>query len=126
MPHLTLEYTQDLEPATPFPALFHALHGVLSDVGTPIGNCKSRAVPLAASYVGDGSTPQAFVHLELRILEGRPDEVKDEIGRRALATLCEAFPSRPGAGEIQITLELRDLRRATYFKSPEGTLSAPA
>jgi len=125
MPHLTLEYTRGLEPTTHFPALFHALHGILSDVGIAAGNCKSRAIPLEVTYVAEGTSQQAFVHLEIRLLEGRPDEVKQEIGRRALSALRDAFPTPEGQDEIQITVELCDMRRAAYFKSPEGTLSPP-
>jgi 5-carboxymethyl-2-hydroxymuconate isomerase len=125
MPHLTLEYTGGLEPTTPFPALLHTLHGILSDVGIAVGNCKSRAIPLEVSYVGDGTAEQAFVHLDVRLLEGRPDDVKREIGRRALNALREAFPSPSGQDDLQITVELHDMQRGAYFKSPEGTLTPP-
>jgi 5-carboxymethyl-2-hydroxymuconate isomerase len=123
MPHLTLEYTGNIDQPLDFDELFARLHGVLAEVAAiSVDNCKSRAIRLDTYYVGDGLDRGAFVHLTVRFLAGRAPELKQQIGRRCLAVLEAAFaPSLVELG-LQITVELQDIERPTYFKIPEGTL----
>jgi 5-carboxymethyl-2-hydroxymuconate isomerase len=119
MPHLTLEYTRNLEPAGEWDALFDRLHRVLADVGgISIGNCKSRAAARHVYYVGDGTDENGFVHLEVRFLEGRSDELKGELGRALLEVLRETFVVEGEAKGLQMSVEICDIRRAAYFKFP--------
>jgi 5-carboxymethyl-2-hydroxymuconate isomerase len=123
MPHLTIEYTGNLEPERGFDSLFARLHSVLNDLGgIKKANCKSRAVRVDRFLVGEGGADAAFVHADVRFLEGRPVPVKREIGKAILAVLRESFPPLPGIRDLQITVEIRDIRRAMYFKHPEGSL----
>jgi len=123
MPHITVECTANLQPAQGWPTLFALVHAVLADVGgIKRQNCKSRAVTRHEFFVGDGSTAAAFVHADVRFLEGRPVELKGEIGRRLLALLRDHFTAPPGVEDFQLTVELRDIERAMYFKIPESSL----
>ncbi len=79
MPHTILEYSSDLDPLPDFRQLFAEVHAILDDVaGARIANAKSRGIPVEA-YVGDGDARRAFVHLEIRLMEGRSTEVKAEV-----------------------------------------------
>jgi 5-carboxymethyl-2-hydroxymuconate isomerase len=122
MPHLTLEYTGNLRPAASFDELFAQLHQVLAEVGgiSP-DNCKSRAIRLDDYFVGGGGARQAFVHLTIRFLAGRPTELKQQIGRRSLSVLQQHFPPSTDL-DLQLTVEIQEIERATYCKFPEGTL----
>ncbi|HSG80865.1 MAG TPA: 5-carboxymethyl-2-hydroxymuconate isomerase [Gemmatimonadota bacterium] len=119
MPHLTLEYTANLRPDDELDPLFARLHRVLAEVGgVEIGNCKSRAVERDRFFVGEGGAAAGFAHLEVRFLEGRSDELKGEIGRALLEVLRETFAVEQEAQALQISVEICDIRRATYFKFP--------
>jgi len=123
MPHLTIEYTENLKPKSEFDGLFASLHAVLADLGgIKQANCKSRAVVLDQFYVGDGSADAAFVHADVRFLEGRSAAVKQDIGRALLSVLREHFPAPDHVRDLQITVELGDIQRSQYFKHPEGSL----
>lgn len=123
MPHITVEYTANLRPTEDWPKLFAQVHAVLADVGgIKRRNCKSRSVALHDFLVGDGSATAAFVHADVRFLEGRPTELKREIGRRIVHLLREQFPAPPGVRDLQLTVELRDIERSMYFKIPESSL----
>lgn len=126
MPHLVLEYTANLEKLTPDPRLSERLHRILeSSAGVAIENCKSRWHRVENWVVGDGKADAAFVHLELRLLEGRPPHVLEAVGREALGVLRDHFRPAPGKTDLQITVAVGELVRAAYFKDPEGTLSPP-
>jgi 5-carboxymethyl-2-hydroxymuconate isomerase len=126
MPHLTLEYTTNLDEWANDPALLIGLHRLLESVaGIKIENCKSRWRMVEEWVVGDGEGESAFVHLELRFLEGRPLGVQQAVGTGAVDLLRTHFTAVPDGLGLQITVEVQDIRRATYFKDPPGTLGPP-
>jgi 5-carboxymethyl-2-hydroxymuconate isomerase len=118
MPHLCLEYTANVPQKIDFDTLFSELHHTLSDVGRiDIGNCKGRAVRLENYYVADGKADVAFVHLEVRLFAGRPDELKQQIAA-ALMNVLKAHFAQTGAGPaVQFSLEMRDVHQPTYLKA---------
>lgn len=126
MPHLTLEYTANLEHASPTPELMLAIHHLLNaTAGIRVENCKSRWRRVEDWVVGDGEGPSAFVHLDLRFLEGRPLEIQQAVGEGALEALRTHFMPAPPGVELQITVEVGEIRKNTYFKYPGGTLGPP-
>lgn len=127
MPHLTLEYTANLQERAPDPDLLLSLHRLLeSFAGIKIGNCKSRWRMVEEWLVGDRKGESAFVHLDLRFLEGRPLSVKQAVGAGAMELLRAHFAPASKGLDLQITVEVGDIRKATYFKDPPGTLGPPS
>ena len=125
MPHLTLEYTSNIRQHVNFAELFSAVHRVLAQVGgVSIENCKSRAVKHHDFYIGSGGSSKAFVHLGMTMLEGRPLALKQKVGESILRVLQDTYAASMVEQDLQITVEVRDIQRATYFKVPEGTLSS--
>ena len=122
MPHLVLEYSSDLEPLPDFGQVFGEMHAVLVDAaGVRIANAKSRAVPVEA-FIGDGDPRRAFVHLEVRLMEWRSTEVKAEVSSSCLEVLVAAFADASAGRDLQLTVHVTDLERATYAKHPPGTI----
>jgi 5-carboxymethyl-2-hydroxymuconate isomerase len=127
MPHLTLEYTANLAGTPPTPELLLSIHGLLNSVaGIRPENCKSRWREVDGWVVGRGDPNAAFVHLDLRFLEGRPLEVQQAVGEGALEILKAHFLPEPPGVDLQITVEVQEIRKASYFKFPSGTLGGPA
>lgn len=120
MPHLRLEFSANLPADVASRKLLSGIHQALADHGVSIGNCKSRVESHDAYLIGDGSKEESFVHLEVGILEGRSDEVKRSLGQALLERLEAAYQG--AMPPPQITIELRDMRRADYFKHPPGTI----
>lgn len=124
MPHLVLEYSANVDCPPDLPVLFRQLHEVLAETGgIRRDNCKSRARPADPFLVGSGSESDAFVHLDIRFLEGRPAEVKQALGQQALDLLLGWFQNSSDRLQLQITVEIQDIRRSSYFKYPAGTLT---
>ena len=126
MPHLTIEYTSNLEEWASDPGLLLSLHRMLESVaGIKIGNCKSRWRLVEEWVVGDGEGEGAFLHLDLRFLEGRSLDKKQAVGAGAVELLRAHFEAAFETLDLQITVDVQDIRRSTYFKYPPGTLEPP-
>ncbi len=124
MPHLTLEYSGNVPDPPDIQGILREIHRVLQETaGIKIENCKSRGRVAEKYLVANGESTRAFVHLDVRILEGRSGELKRELGYQLLETLREHFSSAEAALDLQTTVEIRDIERASYFKHPAGTLS---
>ena len=121
MPQISLEYTANIKQDIDTQDLFGSIHQVLADIGKiAVEKCKSRAVKHENYLIADGDPFGAFVHLEVKFLEGRSTELKQEIGRRLLKILTEYFEETSEELNAQITLEILDISRDLYFKYPSN------
>ena len=117
MPHIILEYTDNISIKKDFNQLFAGIHTVLSEkAGIDPGNCKSRAIKLTDYFIGEGEKPNAFVHLEIRIFQGRNLEIKQQIGNEILKLLRNYFNENSENLNIQITVEIIEMDGKLYFK----------
>ena len=114
MPHLTLEYSANLaEPD--LPRLFTSIHEALATLGIALDDCRSRARRCETYRVGTGAPERAFVHLTLAILDRRPPETQRAAGELAFGVLQEAFAAT--ALDCDVTVEVREMRTSSYFKT---------
>lgn len=125
MPQIVLEYSSNVLEQTGFAPLFVGIHEILHErAGIRLDNCKSRALRRDEFYIGDGHPSNAFVHLDIRFIEGRSEDVKQSVGTASLNRLKQFFEKSMARLDLQITVELGDIQRSSYFKFPEGTLTA--
>ena len=123
MPHIRLEYSDNLPPLDDFPGLFADIHRVLNEQGgIALNNCKSRAYPAENCYIGDGDSGHAFVDLQVEFLSGRSQEVKTVLGKSCLEVLKQHYADHL-TDQLQITVGIHDIPRESYFKHPSGTLN---
>jgi 5-carboxymethyl-2-hydroxymuconate isomerase len=117
MPHLIVEYTDNLAPAFDAGAILRAANRSLIDGGEfEPDNIKSRAVPLVDYRVGDHDADQAFVHAHLHILPGRSESQRRALSERLRDVLREHCPKQSGL-TTQITVEVLELHRDFYAKA---------
>ncbi|MEM7563431.1 MAG: hypothetical protein AAF353_10340 [Pseudomonadota bacterium] len=123
MPHIVLEYSDNLPPLVDYSALFGEVHQALNLIGgIKLENCKSRARVASPFYVGDGNSANAFIHLDIEFVKGRSDEVKKAIGAQCLSLLQKYYQKQLNE-HLQITVKIDDIALDFYFKYPEGTLN---
>jgi len=124
MPQIKLEYTDNIPDKINFEDTFSKIHHLLHDIaGIAIHNCKSRAVKLDKYYIGDGISKSKFVHLEIALLEGRTKEIKQRIAEEILQILKKNYLTKRLIDDLQVTVEIKDIKKEFYFKYPEGTFS---
>jgi 5-carboxymethyl-2-hydroxymuconate isomerase len=121
MPHLTLEYTDNLDLEVQ--PLLARLHSVLAATGAiNLKGLKSRAVRHGEYRIADGNPDYAFVHVNLFIREGRPPEVQRELAQRVMAVLKETFGDRFDNSHLSLSVDIKEMRQGialTFHNIPE-------
>jgi 5-carboxymethyl-2-hydroxymuconate isomerase len=118
MPHLVLEYTANVPDRPDLDELLHRLHDALAAAGPfELSKIKSRVVRHESFRAADGALDRSFVHLGAAVLDGRESEVLRSAADALLAVLCEAFPRARREQRCDVTLEIREMPRALYFKA---------
>ena len=113
MPHVKLEYTENVQWKNPIQDIFPELQTVLiQHARVKPKNCKSRATELKDFYCTGNSHSGGFIHLEISLLSGRTEEIKKNIGKEC-RQIIESFIGN--IADIQVSVELRDMDRNGYF-----------
>ncbi len=115
MPHLVLEYSANVLDEPDLRRVLLDLHEAVMASGLfERKDIKSRAVRHDVFAVADGAEDRAFVALSIAILDGRPDDVKAALAEAALEVLVGSYPKLVAGGRGAISVEIRDLHRASY------------
>lgn len=111
MPHITIEYTESLN--LDFAKLVDALHSNLATFDTiDIRAIKSRCIPVQYTLVGDNHDHNAFVHIVLKLLEGR-----DEVLRRQMSqSFFEIARKHTRDERVAVSVEVHEMNGNTYTK----------
>lgn len=117
MPHLVLEYSNNITCTDNLNHLFDKLHHLLaSELPTPLSNCKSRCIAHPVFFIGDQNKDNAFVHLTIKVISGRSDAKKSHLGKQILTILSDFFRPESKNLDINFSVEFIDLDK-NYFKS---------
>jgi 5-carboxymethyl-2-hydroxymuconate isomerase len=121
MPHLTLEYTDNLDFEVQ--PLLARLHSELVATGAiNLKGIKSRAIRHSEYRIADGNPEYAFVHVNLLIREGRPLEIQKNAAQRVMAVLKEAFGYRFEDNYLSLSVDIKEMREGialTFHNIPE-------
>lgn len=119
MPHLTYEYTDNLDAAeADIWGLLRKSNRVLIAQGDviPIGGIRSRAIRLTDYCVADGTVDDAFVHASLKMGAGRTEAEKRKIGDELFAMICEHFAAIYKKRPLALSLEIAEFSEAGTWK----------
>ena len=120
MPHLTVEYTNNL-PLLNADALLHQLNEVLLASGQfEAPDIKSRAIGLNTFLVGTTTKGHGFIHAKLAILSGRSAETKYQLSHSLLKGL-EQHANWSSGLKVQLCVEIQEIERASYAKVSVGS-----
>jgi 5-carboxymethyl-2-hydroxymuconate isomerase len=109
MPHLTLEYSDNIEvDVQPLLARLH--EEVVATGAINLKGIKSRAIKHTQYRVADGDPDYAFVHVGLLIREGRPIEIQKEATQRVMRVLKETFGHLFEKRKLSLTVDLKEMR----------------
>jgi 5-carboxymethyl-2-hydroxymuconate isomerase len=113
MPHLTIQYTANLDPEAKIEilcaSLAEAIRAQRDDKGArifPIGGTRVLAYPAAAFAVADGGADRAFVYLHVRIAPGRAPLVVEATGNALIGVVRKHFEVLFASRTVGITLQI--------------------
>lgn len=116
MPHLTMQYTANLAPLATRPLLLALNRSLIASGQFEPLDIKSRAIVLDDFLQGDADSGHAFIHVQLALLDGRSDEIKQTLAAGLLAALQAQAPA-PHGNAMQLCVEVCDIHRASYAKA---------
>lgn len=116
MPHLTLEYTANLQPFAAGETLARLNQAMLDTALFSEPDIKSRAIKVDSFQVGIAPATRAFIHVRVAMLAGRSDAERRETAD-ALLVVLNAAVDRNFAGEIQLSVETVEINRPSYAKA---------
>lgn len=109
MPHLTLEYSDNIEVDAQL--LLARLHEEVVATGAiNLKGIKSRAIKHTQYRIADGDPDYAYVHVGLLIREGRSIEVQKEATQRVMKVLKETFGHLFEKRKLSLTVDLKEMR----------------
>jgi len=109
MPHLTLEYSDNIEvDVQPLLARLH--EEVVATGAINLKGIKSRAIKHTQYRIADGDPDYAFVHVGLLIREGRPIEIQKDATQRVMGVLKETFGHLFEKRKLSLTVDLKEMR----------------
>lgn len=118
MPHIILETTADLPENADLPDILEALIATLAAQETISPAAIKAYHGLRSNWAMGEGAPAGFAHCTVEILSGRPLELRQKIAQETFATLKSHFAASLEAGEVSLTLEVREMERETYLKAP--------
>lgn len=111
MPHIIVEYTDHL--SVDIPKLTIELHRTLVAQETVKEEAvKTRAIPVKATVVGTGKCHDKMIHVQLKLLPGRSDELRRTMAEALFNTVKKIAID----DHISISVETSELHAESYTK----------
>ena len=109
MPHLSLEYSDNVE--FEIQPLLTRLHEAMVATGAVnMKGLKSRAIRRSDYRVADGYEGYKFVHLNILIRDGRPLETQQEMAKRTMTVLEDVFGHYFEDGYISLSVDIKEMK----------------
>ena len=110
MPHLNIEYSENLEEVLDVQALVDTIHATALATGVfPLGGVRTRAEARKHYRIADGDPSAGYIHMLVRIGGGRDVETRKVAGDLIFAALCDftdpIYQTRP----LALSFELHEI-----------------
>lgn len=118
MPHIIVEHSTGSAEALDIQDLLEQLHGAaMAHPNLPIGGLRTRAHGTEQSRVGDGETGREFIYINVRLGQGRSDDVKRDIGDTLFKVLTDFTEDYFNAGNaLSLGLEIQEIEKDWTWK----------
>ncbi|MCP1311608.1 5-carboxymethyl-2-hydroxymuconate Delta-isomerase [Paenibacillus tyrfis] len=118
MPHIIIEYTNNVKVEGDIPSLLRKINSVLisrSDI-FPIGGIRSRAIEIHDYCIADGAEDDAFVHVTLKIGAGRSESDKKAVCDELFDMIKTHFADFWNKRYLAISMELIEFSETGTYK----------
>jgi len=117
MPHLTIEYSANLENQIDILQLVEKVHQAALKTGVfEVGAVRTRAAKRDYYAIADGHRDNAFVAIEVHVAPGRPAEIRKRLGQEIFDAACEYLETVYETTPIGISLEVTEIDNTAAFR----------
>ena len=117
MPHLTVEYSANLENQIDILQLVEKIHQAALKTGVfEVGAVRTRAAKRDYYVIADGHRDNTFVAIEVHIAPGRPAETRKRLGQEIFDAACEYLETVYETSPIGISLEVTEIDNTAAFR----------
>lgn len=116
MPHILLSTSANLVENVDVNDILAALASELSRHETIDPAAVKAYHSLHKNWAMGAGATAGFAHCEVSILAGRPAELRKRIADGIYETMRRQFSASQSAGEVSLTVEVREMDRDTYRK----------
>lgn len=122
MPIIKLEHSSNIKETIHTKEFFSSCHQiVVKAINTDIKRCQSRVECFDQFYVGQGSSQEAFIYLEIKILEGRTPTQLSELGKELSQLLKTYFAKSLTELQLQLAVRVIEFSSSHYFRVENTT-----
>ena len=117
MPHVTVEYSTNLEARIDVPGLVRDVHRAVADSGVfELGAIRTRAEPRSLYVVADGDPDNGFVHVYLNVAPGRSAETRRRVAQAVLDVVAAATREVFRQHGLGLSVEVREIDNAAAVR----------
>ena len=117
MPHITVEYSDNLDGDMAIQDLVASLHAAALATGVfPVGGLRTRAERREVYLVADGAPDNAFIAVLARIGAGRDADTRRRVAESLLQTVAEATKGIFAHRGLGITVEVQEIDPTASLK----------
>lgn len=115
MPHMTIEFSDNLGCADPATLLAAVNNAALKSGLFEEADIKSRAYAASHFLIGVEDSLRAFIHVRISLLSGRLAAERRILSELVLSALDDAVGTQSGT-ELQLSVETLEIDRQSYTK----------
>ena len=117
MPHVIVEYSQNLERSVDISELIKVVHdAMIATNAFPLEAVRTRGAPRNDFRIADGDPRNAFLAVVGRIAPGRPQQVRHELGKTLFDAIRDYLSDVSEAIPLSITVELQEIDQTSAFR----------
>ena len=121
MPHISLEYSPNLEDRIDIAGLCNQLRLTAIETGVmPLAGVRVRAFAAKHVSIADGSSDHAFVDISVRLREGRDLETRKRVTQMIFDAAQDYLAPAMATSSIALSIETRNIDAALSPKT--GTI----
>ncbi|AZV76511.1 5-carboxymethyl-2-hydroxymuconate Delta-isomerase [Parasedimentitalea marina] len=110
MPHISLDYSANLEPHVDLPALCDTLRRVAISTGTfPMAGVRVRAFAATHVSIADGDPKHGYIDISVRLRGGRDLEIRQRATQAIFEAARDFLAPALQLHSIALSLEMRDI-----------------
>ena len=109
MPHIIIEYSDNIEKKIKLETLIEKVHATAIDTGVfPLGGLRVRAAKREYYKIADGHPDNSFIHIELKVGPGRDKKTKISALKQIFASVETYLKPVHENGPLAMSAELNE------------------